>query len=478
MSMFKNIVIISVDSLRVDGINYNRDLIYGKGKHKPIKTPNLDEFARKGTTFLNAYSTNTYTTSAHASLFTGEYPPVHGIRAFFDFNQKLNPKTKTIAEELNEKGYQTFFYSDIKELFSEMDIWRGFKIKTYENSNWLWESVSDFKKDKNFIFIHLFDIHEPYLFIEDKAEDKKINEDYYDSITEIRKKLNIKSKINQKKNPHDSFDEIRNFLFKKNLDHKKYLSEYYFKGIEKFDKIRFPKILGNLDKLGFKNKNTLFIILSDHGEGKTEFFNSLNFNHGGEITEEVIRITLMINTKFKTVKKEQLISIKDLKKFLTQKNFLISKKNPIIYAERYVSDIKPKNTKKLFKLFKSNTLHFLHQRAFIDNKEKIIIYGFLDHFIKNKKEKVNKKNISFLITSFFNRLPLNKEEIKFYLKNYEDKNFDFFLKDLWNKFKNKLNFISIFTKNKLNEKLTFCNNDLDKYCKIIEEYEKKYQNSL
>jgi len=201
--MHKNIVILSIDSLRLDGVNYNRKLIYGSKQHEYVATPNLDKFAKKSTVFLKAYSTNTYTTSTHASLFTGTYPPIHGIRNFFDFNQKLNKKVKTMAEEFNELGFQTFFYSDIKELFYEMDVWRGFKIKTYDSSNWHWDSITDLKKDRNLIFYHLFDVHAPYLFIEDQSNTIR-NDDYYDAIYSIRKILNLKSRLNQKKLPHES----------------------------------------------------------------------------------------------------------------------------------------------------------------------------------------------------------------------------------------------------------------------------------
>lgn len=42
--MFKNIVIISIDSLRADGINYNRDLIYGKGNHHSLNTQGCTQY--------------------------------------------------------------------------------------------------------------------------------------------------------------------------------------------------------------------------------------------------------------------------------------------------------------------------------------------------------------------------------------------------------------------------------------------------
>ena len=81
----ENIVIITIDSLRVDGSAHNCKVLNIKTK---LRTPNLDSITRNGTSFINAYSTNTYTTAAHASLFTGVYPMKHKIRGFFDLKRK------------------------------------------------------------------------------------------------------------------------------------------------------------------------------------------------------------------------------------------------------------------------------------------------------------------------------------------------------------------------------------------------------
>ncbi len=103
--MYKNVVLISIDSLRADATAHNQKLIHGKDFNTTIKTPNLDKFSKQGISLTRSYSTNPYTTSAHASLFTGSYPPEHKIRYFFDFKQRLNKESKTIAEELSETWF-------------------------------------------------------------------------------------------------------------------------------------------------------------------------------------------------------------------------------------------------------------------------------------------------------------------------------------------------------------------------------------
>lgn len=440
--MFKNVVIISIDSLRADGINYNRDLIYGKGNHNQIKTPNLDKFAMEGTSFINAYSTNTYTTSAHASLFTGEYPLIHGIRIFFDFNQTLNPKINTIAEQLNSLSFQTFFYSDVPELFSHMNIWRGFNIKTYRRINWLFNSISDLKKDRNFIFIHVFDVHEPYLFIKDKDSVSKDNTDYYDAIKDIRKLLGIRSKLNQKLKPYDSWKEIRKTLEIHKFSEKEILKKYYELGIEKFDKKRYLIIMSRLNELGFNEKNTHFVILSDHGEGEYSFIEKNMFKHAGDLTESVVKIPLLTNIK---TKNRNLISIKDVKKLVFNYKKLSQLANKYVYLETWQQSFWEIAQGK----HRKGPEAFISQRGLVlKNGEKIILKGEPEFIIKNHKKYNNNIFLRRLYRSILQKYEdhngmkyyldkLNKKEvtkrnvIRLFLDSDELK-----MKKLWSVYKN------------------------------------------
>ncbi|MEK7597026.1 MAG: sulfatase-like hydrolase/transferase [Patescibacteria group bacterium] len=442
--MFKNIVIVSIDSLRADGINYNRDLIYGKNRHKNIKTPNLDKFAREGTSFINTYSTNTYTTSAHASLFTGEYPPIHGVRAFFDLKQKLSSKTKTLAEELGEKGFKTFFYSDIKVLFSEMDIWRGFQIKTHGNMNVLWDSLRELKKEKNFVFIHTFDIHIPYLFSEDKSGFIN-NKKYFKSIKELRKKFKVNSLIDPTKHPHESWDELMSKIENSGINEKKILGPMYEKGIEFFDKIKFNYILNNLKLVGINETNSLIVILSDHGEGRNNYFKKPDvFYHGGTLTEEVGRVILMLNIK-KFPNNNKYYSLKNVKNLLLSilmENKKI-KRDKILYFETIGStNAFPREIKKTMS---NKVSHWLSSRGIIYKGKKYILFGFPDFFLdmKLKKQLFKEKPNNFIENLYFyilDRKPTSAE-IKYWVNNL-NKNFDReqILDSIINSDENKKNF--------------------------------------
>src|SRR5262245_44537424 len=67
-----NLVIVTLDTTRADRFG-----CYG---YKEIATPRLDELARHGTLFEQAHAPVPLTLPSHSSLFTGKYPPAHGVR--------------------------------------------------------------------------------------------------------------------------------------------------------------------------------------------------------------------------------------------------------------------------------------------------------------------------------------------------------------------------------------------------------------
>ena len=66
------VVVVSIDTLRADHLP-----AYGYEKGE---TPHLDRFRKEAMLFENAYTHVPLTLPAHASLFTGVLPFVHGVR--------------------------------------------------------------------------------------------------------------------------------------------------------------------------------------------------------------------------------------------------------------------------------------------------------------------------------------------------------------------------------------------------------------
>lgn len=91
-----DIVLLVLDTQRADRLScygYERDT-----------SPHLDALARESTLFGNAVSAAQWTVPSHASMFTGEYPPVHGTDQSYSV---LPPEMPTLAERLRGGGYHT-----------------------------------------------------------------------------------------------------------------------------------------------------------------------------------------------------------------------------------------------------------------------------------------------------------------------------------------------------------------------------------
>jgi len=89
-------------------------------------TPTLDALAEGGAVFLRAYASTPLTIPSHATLFTGQYPPSHGVRVDGDF--VLGADRITLAERFHDAGY---FTAAVSAAFPSRSIWgldQGFDL--------------------------------------------------------------------------------------------------------------------------------------------------------------------------------------------------------------------------------------------------------------------------------------------------------------------------------------------------------------
>ena len=92
----KNIIIMVFDSARAD-----RFTPYGYGRDT---TPFINEIAKEGVVFENAYSQASWTLPSVVSIFTGMYTDFHGALDPADY---LQERFITLAQVLKNKGYNT-----------------------------------------------------------------------------------------------------------------------------------------------------------------------------------------------------------------------------------------------------------------------------------------------------------------------------------------------------------------------------------
>ncbi len=279
------VILISIDNLRFDCVGYQPDKkeLDKYNVTSLLETPTLDKLSAKALCFTQCFSTNTYTTSAHTSVFTGLYPPHHGVRAFYD--TKLNRNIKTLAEIFKDNGYITVFATDVMALFKPLDLTRGFDHLFERDDEGLYTFMANHKKDKLFVFVHFFDIHEPYLFSETPSS-KDYNNDYFVLMETLYKQQGIEIKDRR---PHTLWREFSDSTHR----HVQHMLPIYVKGVTKFDYGRFKLFTEVLTRMDFFDTG-LIVIFSDHGEGKCDRYNPDFFSHGGDLYDNVLRVPLFI----------------------------------------------------------------------------------------------------------------------------------------------------------------------------------------
>ena len=166
----RNVVIITLDTTRADRLSP-----YG---FMDVSLPHIERLAREGVVFDQAQTVAPLTLTAHASLFTGLFPPRHGVRDNAD--RALAPGHTTLAEWLQARGVRTgAFVSSIvldkdRGLAQGFDEYRGVTPSkdlgpsgrqrradevVGEAIRWL---DSDRADSPFLLWTHLFDPHRPY----------------------------------------------------------------------------------------------------------------------------------------------------------------------------------------------------------------------------------------------------------------------------------------------------------------------------
>lgn len=112
-----NLLVITLDTTRADALG-----AYG-GK---AITPSLDYLASDGVVFEQASTVAPLTLPAHSSLFTGVFPPSHGVRG--NGQNALGPDAITLAERLKARGFRTGAFVSSFVLDHQWGLSQGFDV--------------------------------------------------------------------------------------------------------------------------------------------------------------------------------------------------------------------------------------------------------------------------------------------------------------------------------------------------------------
>jgi len=241
------VVVVTIDTLRADRLG-----CYG---YTRIETPNLDKLASGGALFENAISQAPLTPPSHASIFTGTYPVVHKVRNTGGF--VLNSKYTTIAEVLQQKGWDTAAFIGAAVLKKNFGLDQGFALYDDQMPREAGRDVSTEYPERSaaavvdralswlgsrpggkpfFLWVHVFDPHTPY-------------------------------------NPPTPFRE-------------KYSGQPYDGEVAYTDQ-QLGRLFDAIDK-----QNTLVVVLSDHGESLSEHG---EYEHGVFLYDSTLRIAFLLS---------------------------------------------------------------------------------------------------------------------------------------------------------------------------------------
>lgn len=261
-----NLLIVSWDTVRRDHLP-----IYGYDRPT---SPFLSELAGRAAVFDRAFTQDTNTSPAHASLFTGLYPHEHGNQV----NGNLLPADRvTLAEILSDAGYQTAAFlggapmkrgaSGLHQGFDTYDDQfddrrRDGRVSLERALDWL--DGRD-RQQPFFLFAHFWDAHGPY-----EPDPEELAPFRTDELGPLLEGIPKYQQLEEDGRP---------------LTHLQPYVDRYDALIRRVDGLTRRLVEAVPD-------DTVVVVLADHGESLGERYHKLD--HGAQVVDEQIRIPLVI----------------------------------------------------------------------------------------------------------------------------------------------------------------------------------------
>ncbi len=173
----RNVLLVTLDTLRADHVG-----AYAEGK---ASTPFLDDLAKRGTLFENAWSLIPITLPSHASIFYSQYP--HDIKNYNN-GQVVQPKRArpSLVNAFRKEGFATAAFVSLGVLAPSFNLSEGFDEYKADFPPGRWylhaEEVNRdvlpwlerHRDGKFFLWVHYSDPHDPYA-TPDAPDDLKLD---------------------------------------------------------------------------------------------------------------------------------------------------------------------------------------------------------------------------------------------------------------------------------------------------------------
>lgn len=267
-----NIFIFLIDGCNVSHLGvygYNRDI-----------SPNIDEFAKDGVIFENAYANATFTRSSVATIFTGFYPHRHKLRIL---TNRLPKGLFMLPEFLQKTGYKTTILTEAGNISKFFGFAQGVDeyrkvFRRWDDSRYLENNIFKYftkwikREEPLFTYIHYRAPHLPIIppppFLDMFKKKRGVLKQ-----NRIISKLNKLIKEGYKFTPEEIKDVIND-----------YDSTIRYCDSEVGKLFKTLKMKGIYD-------SSIIIFTSDHGEAMYEHG---AWGHGQNVYEETSRVPLIV----------------------------------------------------------------------------------------------------------------------------------------------------------------------------------------
>ncbi|MBM4196678.1 MAG: sulfatase [Gammaproteobacteria bacterium] len=282
------IVLYLIDTLRADRL--------GAWGHAGSTSPVLDALARDSVVFEQAYGAAPWTLPSVASLFTSSHACEHGVVRYL---QAINPAVPTLAERLGDLGYDTgSYYSNIHSGgVGALD--RGFRLaeerdaEDNDRSSDVAAWLADAGGKPWFLFLHTMEPHGWFSAApryHDKGrhvaiDDRETLRAIWFRHNELRSWDWARGQTPGTTDNRAEQREIARFLATQRSD----INALYDASVRHADE-NLGKVIEALKANGAW-EDTLFIVLSDHGE---ELGEHGGWFHDHSVYEEQLRVPLLI----------------------------------------------------------------------------------------------------------------------------------------------------------------------------------------
>ena len=283
-----NLVLVSIDTLRPDHLT-------AYGYERPT-SPVISRLADEGIVFEQAFSQSPKTATSHMSLLTGVYPPAHRVANWGERRvRRLSADSPTLATLLARLGYRTEAHTDGGNVSARLGFGQGFeRYVEHRGAGTVFDgarqALDQFAEEDGagtrapfFLFVHTFEVHDPYLPPAEYAAEF-VDPSYSGDIIGSREEL---ERLVGSGNYWASHEEYWNRVDREDPADLQHLQDLYDAGILYTD-VQLGTLMDHLRSLDL-DAETIVVVLSDHGE---EFLEHGGFLHNS-LFQEILHVPLI-----------------------------------------------------------------------------------------------------------------------------------------------------------------------------------------